>query len=97
MIHRGVGVLVGIVTTIAAIKVLRRCRSWTTLRVLMLTAPVLVAGQVALGVVTVLTMRAVPAAVAHFAGAAGLWAIWTAAWLMTGATASRRVAAEVPA
>ncbi len=40
-------------------------------------------GQVALGVVTVMTLRAVPLAVGHFAGAAALWALWTSAFLMT--------------
>ena len=73
-----------IVTTIAAIQVLARgTRSWPQLRVLAMIAPVLVAGQVVLGVFTVLTMRAVPLAVGHFAGAASLWALWMSAWLMT--------------
>jgi heme A synthase len=54
-------------------------------------APVLVCGQVALGIYTVLSLRAVPLAVGHFAGAAGLWALWMSAWLMTG----RRVPALV--
>jgi hypothetical protein len=37
--------------------------------------------------------RAVPLAVGHFAGAAGLWALWMSAWMLTG----RRVpAAAVP-
>lgn len=83
MIHRGVGVAVAIVTTIAAIQVYRRARSWPALRLLALIAPVLVAAQIALGVFTVLTLRAVPLAVGHFAGAASLWALWMSAWLMT--------------
>ncbi|MBA3397647.1 MAG: COX15/CtaA family protein [Deltaproteobacteria bacterium] len=83
MIHRGFGVVVGIVTTIAAIKVYRAARSWSGLRALALLAPVLVVGQIVLGIFTVWTMRAVPLAVAHFAGAASLWALWTAAWCMT--------------
>ena len=45
-------------------------------------------GQVVLGVATVLTLRAVPLAVAHFAGAASLWALWMSAWLMTGPRAA---------
>lgn len=91
MIHRGVGVVVAVVTTIAAIQVLRRARSWSALRLLMFGAPVLVGTQIALGVFTVLTVRAVPVAVAHFAGAAGLWALWMSAWFLTreaGATAA---------
>ena len=41
----------------------------------------LVAAQIALGIYTVLTLRSVPVAVGHFAGAAGLWALWMSAWL----------------
>jgi heme A synthase len=93
MIHRGFGVVVGLVTTVAAIQVFRHSRSWPALRLLALIAPVLVAAQIALGIFTVLTLRAVPLAVGHFAGAAGLWALWMSAWLMTG----RRVPAVVTA
>ena len=84
MIHRGFGCITAVVTTIAAIQVYRRARSWSGLRLLALLAPLLVAGQIALGVFTVLTMREVPVAVAHFAGAMSLWALWMSAWLMTG-------------
>jgi cytochrome c oxidase assembly protein subunit 15 len=83
MIHRGFGVVVGIVTTVAAIQVYRRARSWPQLRMLAMAAPVLVALQITLGVYTVLTMRYVPLAVAHFAGAVSLWALWMSALLMT--------------
>ena len=93
MVHRGFGVVVAIVTTIAAVQVVRRARSWPVLRRLAMVAPVLVVAQIALGVATVMSMRAVPLAVGHFAGAAGLWALWMSAWLLTG----RRVAdAAVP-
>jgi hypothetical protein len=34
-----------------------------------------------------MSMRQVPIAVGHFAGAAGLWAVWMAMWLVS----SRRV------
>jgi heme A synthase len=84
MIHRGFGVVVAIVTTAAAIAVLGRARSWPALRVLALIAPLLVGAQLVLGIYTVLTMRAVPLAVGHFAGAASLWALWMSAWLLTG-------------
>ena len=90
MIHRGFGVVVALVTTIAAIQVARHARSWPALRLLALIAPVLVVAQVALGVLTVMTVRAVPLAVGHFAGAASLWALWMSAWL---ATARREPAA----
>jgi len=100
MIHRGFGAAVAVVTTAAAIAVFRRARSWPALRLLALTAPVLVTAQVVLGAYTVLTMRAVPLAVGHFAGAAGLWALWMSAWLMTrrrAAVAAAHTLPELPA
>jgi heme A synthase len=96
MIHRGFGVVVAIVTTAAAIAVYRRARSWPALRLLALIAPALVVAQLALGMYTVLTLRAVPLAVGHFAGAASLWALWMSAWLVT-APRRRAVAHAVPA
>jgi heme A synthase len=101
MLHRGFGVVVAIVTTIAAIAVLRRARAWPSLRLLALAAPLLVVGQLALGVYTVLTLRAVPLAVGHFAGATALWGLWISAWLITGrraaSSASSREPAAIPA
>lgn len=83
MVHRGFGCVVAVITTIAAVKVYRHARSWPALRTLAVIAPVLVVGQILLGMFTVLTLRAVPLAVGHFAGAAGLWALWMSAWLLT--------------
>lgn len=83
MIHRGFGVVVGIVTILAAIQVYRRTKSWPQLRVLSMIAPLLVVAQIALGIYTVLTFRSVPVAVGHFAGAVSLWALWMSALLMT--------------
>ena len=83
MIHRAFGVVVGIVTTIAAIVLYARAKAWPQLRVLALAAPLLVIAQIVLGIYTVLTMRSVPVAVGHFAGAVSLWALWIAALLMT--------------
>src|SRR5579859_6246057 len=73
MLHRAFGCVVAIVTTIAAIQVARCAQTWPELRVLAYVAPLLVAAQIALGVFVVLTLRAVPLAVGHFAGAASLW------------------------
>jgi len=84
MVHRGFGVVVAIVTTIAAVMVYRHSKSWPAIRLCAMLAPVLVLGQLALGILTVMTMRAVPLAVGHFAGAAGLWALWMSTWLATG-------------
>lgn len=83
MIHRGFGVVVAIVTTIAAVQLYRHSKTWPTMRLLAMIAPVLVATQIALGIYTVLTMRSVPVAVGHFAGAASLWALWMSAFLLT--------------
>ncbi len=83
MIHRLFGCVVAIVTITAAVKVWRHARSWPALRMLAAIAPLLVLGQIALGIMTVLTWRAVPLAVAHFAGAASLWALWVGAFLLT--------------
>ncbi len=83
MIHRGFGVVTAIVTTIAAVAVLRRARAWPALRLLALAAPLLVIAQVVLGIYTVMTLRSVPVAVGHFAGATALWALWISAWLLT--------------
>jgi heme A synthase len=94
MVHRGFGVVVAIVTTIAAVKVYRRAASWPALRLLAGLAPALVVAQIALGVLTVMSMRAVPLAVGHFAGAAALWALWTSAWLLTAQRASQAAPAS---
>lgn len=83
MIHRGFGMVVAIVTTIAAVIIARRARSWPQLRLLSLLAPFVVVSQICLGIMTVLSMRAVPIAVGHFAGAATLWAMWMSMWLMS--------------
>ena len=97
MIHRGFGVVVAIVTTTAAVMVLRRAKAWASVRTLALIAPVLVAGQIALGIFTVLSMRAVPLAVGHFAGAASLWALWMSMWLITAKRPAAAIAApELP-
>jgi heme a synthase len=96
MIHRAFGVITAIVTTTAAVHVWRRAKAWPTLRLMALLAPALVVAQIVLGIYTVMTMRSVPIAVAHFAGAASLWALWLSAWCMTRSRAPRSRAAEAP-
>jgi heme a synthase len=95
MIHRAFGVLVAIVTTIAAVQVFRRSKGWASMRLLAMIAPVLVVAQIVLGIYTVLTMRSVPVAVGHFAGAASLWALWMSAYLMT-RRRQRQIALDEP-
>jgi heme a synthase len=94
MVHRAFGVVVGIVTTLAAVMVYRRAKAWPQLRTVALVAPLLVVAQIALGIYTVLTLRSIPVAVGHFAGAASLWALWISALLMT---RRRQVVAIAPA
>ena len=96
MIHRAFGVVVAIVTTIAAVQVYRRTQTWPALRRLAMIAPGLVVAQVALGIYTVLTLRSVPVAVGHFAGAASLWALWMSAYLMTRRRQPRIAIGDVP-
>jgi heme A synthase len=84
MIHRAFGVLTAIITTIAAVLVATRAKTWPSLRLMAMAAPALVAAQIVLGIFTVQTMRAVPLAVGHFAGAASLWALWISMLLVTG-------------
>lgn len=84
MIHRGFGCVTAIVTIVAAWQVWKRAAAWPALRALVLAAPLVAAAQVTLGIYTVLTLRAVPVAVAHFAGATALWGVWIGAWIATG-------------
>jgi heme A synthase len=93
MIHRAFGVVVALITIVAAVQVWRAARSWPGLRVMMLVAPLLVLGQIALGIFTVMTMRAVPLAVAHFAGAAALWGVWMSALWTTRSRSSQATGA----
>lgn len=84
MIHRGFGCVTALVTIVAAYQVWKRAAGWPALRLLVLAAPLIAALQVTLGVLTVYTMRSVPIAVAHFAGATALWGAWIGAWIATG-------------
>lgn len=84
MIHRAFGCVTAIVTVVAAINVYRRAAAWPALRGLAVLAPVIAAAQVTLGIYTVLTLRAVPVAVAHFAGATALWGTWLGMAILTG-------------
>lgn len=83
MVHRGFGVLVALVTLAAAVAVWRKSRAFASLRVLLVAAVVVVLAQIGLGIATVLTLRSVPLAVGHFAGAAALWGLWASAWFVT--------------
>lgn len=94
MVHRGFGLFVAVVTVAIAMAIWRKARSSLSLRSLMALAIVVVLAQIVLGIATVLTLRSVPVAVGHFAGAAAVWAVWSSAWF---ATARRRPAAAIGA
>ena len=96
MIHRGFGVLTAVVTIAIAILVWRRAAATPLLRWTSAAAALLVLVQIGLGVYTVLSLRAPPVAVAHFAGAAGLWALWVSMWLYTGRVPVARLTGASP-
>jgi cytochrome c oxidase assembly protein subunit 15 len=80
MLHRIVGVLVGLVVLGASFVVYRRSPRGSALRMLALASPLLVAVQVTLGVLAITTFRGVPVVAAHLGGAALLWGLWVGAW-----------------
>ncbi len=84
MIHRGFGVITALVTIVAGVMVARRASGWPWLRRFAIAAPLVAVAQVGLGVMTVLSLREVPLAVGHFAGATLLWGLWIGMLIMTG-------------
>jgi heme a synthase len=84
--HRIGGIIVGLVVIAGSIVVFRRASS-RTLRWMAAAAPLLVALQITLGVLTIMSLRSVPVAVAHFGGAAALWGLWVTMFFMTGSGA----------
>lgn len=76
MLHRLGGIITGVVVIAASIAVYRASASSRAVRGLAIAAPVVVLMQIALGVLTIYTLRSTPVAVAHFGGAAVLWGIW---------------------
>ena len=82
MFHRLLGMIVGWVCVMAAIVVVRRAFSGP-MRKLALAVPVVVVGQIALGVLVVWTYRTPMIAVAHVGGAALLWGLFVGLWLMS--------------
>ena len=90
MLHRIGGIIVGLVVIAASAMVYRKARGWPAVRALALIAPVLVVLQISLGVLTILSFRATAVAVAHFGGAAALWTVFVAMWMITGNYARAR-------
>lgn len=82
--HRIGGIITGVVVLLAAAAVYRKARGHALLRGLAVSAAALVLVQIGLGVWTILSFRAVPIAVGHFAGASLLWGIWVLMALVSG-------------
>lgn len=96
MAHRIGGIVAGTIAMAVAILVLRRARGWHNLRAMAAVVPFAVIGQIALGVLTILSMRHVPVAVAHFGGAAVLWATFVAMYLCARGTVPAEAAPGTP-
>jgi heme A synthase len=96
MLHRLVGVVVGVIAVAVAIAAHRRLAHRATLRLVAILAPVAVLAQIALGVLVIYSFRAVGFVVAHVGVAAGLWAIFVVLWLTTRAAAQESTAPAMP-
>lgn len=83
MLHRIGGVIVGLVVLAASIALYRKSAGHRGLRRLAIAAPIVVAAQITLGILTIYTLRDTPIAVAHFGGAAILWGLWVLVFLLT--------------
>jgi cytochrome c oxidase assembly protein subunit 15 len=81
--HRLGGVLFGGIAVVAAIAVARSARDWPALRRTALAVPVAVLLQITLGALVILSFRTVAITVLHFGGAALLWSLFAAMWLMS--------------
>jgi cytochrome c oxidase assembly protein subunit 15 len=83
MLHRIGGVIVGLTVVAASIALYRKASGHRRLRRLAIAAVLVVALQIALGMLTIYTLRETPVAVAHFGGAVVLWGLWVWAFLLT--------------
>ncbi|HTE52501.1 MAG TPA: COX15/CtaA family protein [Kofleriaceae bacterium] len=93
MAHRLFGALVGVVAIVCSIAIFRAAgRGRVGVRRAALIVPFAIVAQILLGMGIIATFRSVPVVLAHFGGAALLWGVFCAMWLMTGsrAPAARR-------
>jgi cytochrome c oxidase assembly protein subunit 15 len=97
--HRIGGILFGTIAIVSAIAVMRGARDWPALRRTALFVPLAVLLQITLGALVILSFRTVAVTVLHFGGAALLWGLFAAMWLMSAgiAPADRRATAEAEA
>jgi heme A synthase len=83
--HRLAGVVIGLIAIATSLAIARAAgQARPALRRAALAVPVAVAAQVTFGIFIILTYRSVPIVIAHFGGAAVLWGLFCAMWLMTG-------------
>jgi heme A synthase len=95
MAHRVAGVLVGLLVIAVGIAAFRSLRGRA--RLLAVVAPLLIAVQVTLGVLSITTFRAVPIVVAHLGVGALLWVLLTLLWLAASpGTAARAEPRRLP-
>lgn len=95
--HRLGGVLFGGIAVLAAIQVARSAHDWPALRRTALAVPVAVLLQITLGALVILSFRTVAITVLHFGGAALLWGLFAALWLMSAGIAPAERRAEAAA
>ena len=83
--HRLAGVVIGLIAIAASLAIARAAgRAHPAIRRAALAVPFAVGAQVTFGIFIILTYRSVPIVIAHFGGAAVLWGLFCAMWLMTG-------------
>ena len=82
LIHRMMGVLVGLVVVFCSVKIFALSPRKSLLRRLSALGPLLVFLQIFLGASVILSFRATSIAVGHFAGAVALWILCCVLWMM---------------
>ncbi len=83
--HRLAGVVIGLIAIATSLAIARAAgRAHPAIRRAALAVPFAVGAQVTFGIFIILTYRSVPIVIAHFGGAAVLWGLFCAMWLMSG-------------
>ena len=82
LIHRMMGVMVGVVVMFCSLKIFTLSPKGSLIRRLSVMGPLLVCLQIVLGVSVILSFRATSIAVGHFAGAVALWILCSVLWML---------------
>jgi cytochrome c oxidase assembly protein subunit 15 len=90
MAHRILGFAVGAYILGLAVALWRTSSDWNVMRGLAVTSVALVAWQITLGALTILTVRSVAVSNLHFTGAVGLWLTFVTMFLLTRSSSSAR-------